>query len=140
HRPPTSPLFPYTPLFRSNELLAIYRSLRRRQPLYRYRDRCRAPRDATQWPNAKRRALYVGAAPGAAGLSGLVYDALRRIDRGSAHQAADTRREAETDRARDVSEAFDAIVIGAGAAGLMCALTAGQRGRKLLLLEHLDKV
>jgi predicted Rossmann fold flavoprotein len=39
-----------------------------------------------------------------------------------------------------VSEAFDVIVIGAGAAGLMCALTAGQRGRKVLLLEHLDKV
>lgn len=34
---------------------------------------------------------------------------------------------------------FDAIVIGAGAAGLMCALTAGQRGRKILLLEHTDK-
>jgi predicted Rossmann fold flavoprotein len=35
--------------------------------------------------------------------------------------------------------AFDAIVLGAGAAGLMCALTAGQRGRKVLLLEHTDK-
>ena len=38
-----------------------------------------------------------------------------------------------------VSEPFDAIVIGAGAAGLMCALTAGQRGLKVLLLDHLDK-
>ena len=36
-------------------------------------------------------------------------------------------------------EHFDAIVLGAGAAGLMCALTAGQRGRKVLLLEHTDK-
>ena len=36
-------------------------------------------------------------------------------------------------------EAFDAIILGAGAAGLMCALTAGQRGRKVLLLEHTDK-
>ena len=36
--------------------------------------------------------------------------------------------------------AFDVIVIGAGAAGLMCALTAGQRGRKVLLLDHADKV
>src|SRR4029077_8372885 len=36
--------------------------------------------------------------------------------------------------------AFDVIIIGAGAAGLMCALTAGQRGRKVLLLEHADKV
>lgn len=39
-----------------------------------------------------------------------------------------------------MSEAFDVIVIGAGAAGLMCALTAGQRGRKVLLLDHADKV
>jgi predicted Rossmann fold flavoprotein len=39
-----------------------------------------------------------------------------------------------------VSEAFDVVVIGAGAAGLMCALTAGQRGRKVLLLDHADKV
>jgi predicted Rossmann fold flavoprotein len=31
---------------------------------------------------------------------------------------------------------FDVIVIGAGAAGLMCAMRAGQRGRKTLLLEH----
>jgi hypothetical protein len=38
------------------------------------------------------------------------------------------------------SEAFDVIVLGAGAAGLMCALTAGQRGRKVLLLEHADKI
>ncbi len=38
-----------------------------------------------------------------------------------------------------MSEAFDAIVIGAGAAGLMCALTAGQRGARVLLLDHLDK-
>ena len=37
------------------------------------------------------------------------------------------------------AEQFDAIIIGAGAAGLMCALTAGQRGRKVLLLEHTDK-
>jgi predicted Rossmann fold flavoprotein len=38
------------------------------------------------------------------------------------------------------SQAFDVIVLGAGAAGLMCALTAGQRGRKVLLLEHADRV
>jgi predicted Rossmann fold flavoprotein len=37
-------------------------------------------------------------------------------------------------------ETFDAIVIGGGAAGLMCGLTAGQRGRRVLLLEHTDKV
>jgi predicted Rossmann fold flavoprotein len=37
-------------------------------------------------------------------------------------------------------ENFDAIVLGAGAAGLMCALTAGKRGRRVLLLEQTDKV
>ncbi|MFC3126496.1 NAD(P)/FAD-dependent oxidoreductase [Pseudoroseomonas globiformis] len=31
---------------------------------------------------------------------------------------------------------FDAIVLGAGAAGLMCALRAGQRGRRVLVLDH----
>src|SRR5450432_410182 len=38
------------------------------------------------------------------------------------------------------TEAFDVIILGAGAAGLMCALTAGQRGAKVLLLEHADRV
>lgn len=31
---------------------------------------------------------------------------------------------------------FDAIVVGAGAAGLMCAAVAGQRGRRILLVDH----
>jgi len=31
---------------------------------------------------------------------------------------------------------FDVVIVGAGAAGLMCALAAGQRGRRALLLEH----
>ena len=31
---------------------------------------------------------------------------------------------------------FDAIILGAGAAGLMCAAVAGQRGRRVALLEH----
>ena len=35
-----------------------------------------------------------------------------------------------------MTESFDAIVLGAGAAGLMCAATAGQRGRRVLLLDH----
>ena len=35
---------------------------------------------------------------------------------------------------------YDAVIVGAGAAGLMCALRAGQRGRRVLLLEHADKV
>ena len=35
-----------------------------------------------------------------------------------------------------MSEQFDAIVLGAGAAGLFCAAIAGQRGRRVLLLDH----
>ncbi len=35
---------------------------------------------------------------------------------------------------------FDVIIIGAGAAGLMCAMTAGARGKSVLLLDHADAV
>ena len=38
------------------------------------------------------------------------------------------------------TEQYHVIVIGGGAAGLMCALTAGQRGRRVLVLEHADRV
>ena len=31
---------------------------------------------------------------------------------------------------------FDVIVLGAGAAGMMCAAVAGRRGRRVLLIEH----
>jgi predicted Rossmann fold flavoprotein len=37
-------------------------------------------------------------------------------------------------------QAFDAIVLGAGAAGLMCAIEAGRRGRRVLLLDHADRI
>jgi predicted Rossmann fold flavoprotein len=37
-------------------------------------------------------------------------------------------------------QAFDVVILGAGAAGLMCALTAGQRGRRVLLLDHAESV
>lgn len=35
---------------------------------------------------------------------------------------------------------FDAVVIGAGAAGLFCAAQAGQRGRRVLLIDHSERV
>ncbi|HKV56586.1 MAG TPA: NAD(P)/FAD-dependent oxidoreductase [Candidatus Binataceae bacterium] len=35
--------------------------------------------------------------------------------------------------------AYDVVIIGAGAAGLMCALSAGQRGRRVRLIEHSDQ-
>ncbi|MDX6383761.1 MAG: hypothetical protein QOK48_1334 [Blastocatellia bacterium] len=34
----------------------------------------------------------------------------------------------------------DVIIIGGGAAGLFCAIEAGKRGRRVLLLEHSDRV
>ena len=36
------------------------------------------------------------------------------------------------------TESFDVIVLGAGGAGLMCAAVAGQRGRRVLLVDHAD--
>ena len=38
------------------------------------------------------------------------------------------------------SSFFDAVIIGAGAAGLFCAAQAGQRGLKVLLIDHAEKV
>lgn len=35
-----------------------------------------------------------------------------------------------------MSSHFDVIIIGAGAAGLMCAIEAGRRGRSVLVIEH----
>jgi predicted Rossmann fold flavoprotein len=35
---------------------------------------------------------------------------------------------------------YDVIVIGAGAAGMMCASHAGQRGRRVLLIDHYPKL
>ena len=38
-----------------------------------------------------------------------------------------------------MSAPYDVIVLGAGAAGLMCAAQAGRRGRKVLLIEGADR-
>lgn len=37
-------------------------------------------------------------------------------------------------------QAFDVVIVGAGAAGLFCAGVAGQRGLKVLVLDHSEKV
>ncbi|MDH5425626.1 MAG: NAD(P)/FAD-dependent oxidoreductase [Gammaproteobacteria bacterium] len=37
-------------------------------------------------------------------------------------------------------DVFDVVVIGAGASGLMCAMTAARRGRKVLVLESSNKI
>ena len=39
-----------------------------------------------------------------------------------------------------MTEHHEVIVLGGGAAGLFCAATAGQRGRRVLVLEHNDRV
>jgi predicted Rossmann fold flavoprotein len=39
-----------------------------------------------------------------------------------------------------MSRAFDAIVLGAGAAGLMCAIEAGKRSRRVAVLERAEKI
>ncbi len=39
-----------------------------------------------------------------------------------------------------MTKIWDIIILGAGAAGLMCALTAAQRGRSVLVLEKANKV
>jgi len=37
-----------------------------------------------------------------------------------------------------MTENYDVLVIGAGAAGMMCAIEAGKRGRKVMLIDHAD--
>ena len=41
---------------------------------------------------------------------------------------------------RSIASHHEVVVIGAGAAGLMCAITAGARGREVLVLDHANKV
>ncbi|MGB0681139.1 MAG: NAD(P)/FAD-dependent oxidoreductase [Magnetovibrionaceae bacterium] len=36
-------------------------------------------------------------------------------------------------------QSFDAVIIGAGAAGLMCAMTAAGRGQRVCLIDHADR-
>jgi predicted Rossmann fold flavoprotein len=39
-----------------------------------------------------------------------------------------------------MQQTFDAIILGGGAAGLMCAIEAGRRGRRVLVLEHAERI
>jgi len=39
-----------------------------------------------------------------------------------------------------VIDSFDALILGGGAAGLMCAIEAGRRGRRVAVLEHSDRL
>src|SRR6202035_1571938 len=38
------------------------------------------------------------------------------------------------------THSFDALSLGGGAAGLMCAIEAGKRGRRVAVLEHSDRL
>src|SRR5690242_20508260 len=38
-----------------------------------------------------------------------------------------------------MTQQFDALILGAGAAGLMCALEAGKRGRRVAVLERAER-
>lgn len=40
---------------------------------------------------------------------------------------------------QQASRTFDAIILGAGGAGLMCAASAAQRGRRVLVIDHADE-
>jgi predicted Rossmann fold flavoprotein len=39
-----------------------------------------------------------------------------------------------------VKHHFDALILGGGAAGLMCAIEAGKRGRRVAVLDHADRL
>src|ERR1700722_19734425 len=39
-----------------------------------------------------------------------------------------------------IKHTFDALIVGGGAAGLMCAIEAGKRGRRVALLEHSERI
>jgi predicted Rossmann fold flavoprotein len=39
-----------------------------------------------------------------------------------------------------MTHTFDALILGGGAAGLMCAIEAGQRGKRVAVLEHSDRL
>jgi predicted Rossmann fold flavoprotein len=39
-----------------------------------------------------------------------------------------------------VIQKFDVLILGGGAAGLMCAIEAGERGRRVAVVEHSDKL
>src|SRR5271165_7446786 len=39
-----------------------------------------------------------------------------------------------------MTHSFDALILGAGAAGLFCAIEAGKRGRRVAVLERADRL
>ncbi len=41
---------------------------------------------------------------------------------------------------RTVTQVFDVLILGAGAAGLMCAIEAGRHGKRVAVLDHADRI
>src|ERR1700681_2309860 len=39
-----------------------------------------------------------------------------------------------------MTHSFDALILGGGAAALLCAIEAGRRGRRVAVLEHADRL
>ena len=39
-----------------------------------------------------------------------------------------------------IKQSYDVVILGGGAGGLFCALTAAKKGRKVLVLEKSNKV
>jgi predicted Rossmann fold flavoprotein len=46
----------------------------------------------------------------------------------------------QTSRSSAAETETDVLILGAGAAGLMCAFEAGRRGRRVIVLDHADRV
>ena len=61
------------------------------------------------------------------------------VVRNSAPSAQSNRPTVEWSRVPPVANHFDVIILGAGAAGMMCAFEAGRRGHRVLLLEHSER-
>lgn len=40
----------------------------------------------------------------------------------------------------DLSQKTEVVIVGGGAAGLMCAITASKRGRKVIVIDHANKI
>jgi predicted flavoprotein YhiN len=47
---------------------------------------------------------------------------------------------AESSSTSSRSQRTDVLVLGGGAAGLMCAFEAGRRGRSVIVIDHADRV
>ena len=99
-------------------------------------------RQIVQNPRQKRMLVDVGQVPGvidvlvgqhSTGVAGLLRAGKQRC--GRFNEAASGPASVELESGME----FDAIILGAGGAGLMAAATAGQSGAKVLVIDHAEK-